>query len=190
MEHLQYAWAVVKENLLGWVVFGFVFGAATSLTSGLLLILMPNAIRATRKAIAGNAAPDLGDLFQFDTIADDAIAMLGQGVANIVGGVLCCVGAVVTAPIFLFAPHVASENAYDGVGSLKVTFEHGKGNLVGNLIQMLLIGIVLNVFIFVTFGIGMVLATPLALVAFEHFYQEQRPHILAAAQAAQIPVKR
>ena len=189
MEHLKYAWQIVSENLVGWVIFGLVFSLVTSFTGGLGLFLMPNAIRGTRKAIAGNAAPEVGDLFQFDTIADDAVAMLGQSVANFAGSLLCGIGALATAPMFLFAPFVVTEGTYDGVGSLKVTLEHGKGNIPGNLIRLLIVGICLQVFTFITLGFGALLAMPLALVAFEHFYQEQRPHVFAAAQAAQIPAK-
>ena len=190
MEHLKYAWQIVSENLVGWIIFGAVFTLVNSVTSGLgLLLLMPNAIRATRKAIAANAAPELGDLFQFDTIADDAIAMLGQFVANTVGSLLCGIGTLATAPIFLFAPFIVTEGTYDGVGSLKVSLEHGKQNIAGNLIQMLLVGGSLVLFTLVTCFLGGLIAMPLALVAFEHFYQEQRPHVFAAAQAAQIPAK-
>jgi uncharacterized membrane protein len=189
MEHLKYAWTIISENLVGWIIFGLVFSVAISFTGGLLFVLLPNAIRATRKGIASNAAPEVGELFDFAAISDDAIAMIGQGVANFVGGLLCGIGALATAPIFLFAPHVVSEGHYDGVSSLKTAMEHGKGNIVGHLIQMLIIGVILNIFMMFTLGFGALIATPLALVAFEHFYQEQRPHILAAAQAAQIPVK-
>lgn len=189
MDHLKYAWQIVSENLVGWIIFGLVFSLAISFTGGLLVLLLPNAIRATRKAIGANAAPEIGELFSFDTITDDAIAMIGQGAANFVGGLLCGIGALATAPLFLFAPFVVSEGAYDGVGSLKTTLEHGKANIPGNLIQMLIIGVVLSIATMFTFGLGGLIASPLALVAFEHFYQEQRPNILAAAQAAQIPEK-
>lgn len=189
MDHLKYAWEVVSQNLVGWIIFGLVFGVVVSFTGGLGIILMPNAIRATRKAIGANAGPEVGELFVFDTIADDAVTMVGQGVANMVGSLLCGFGVLATAPIFLFAPYVVTEGSYDAMGSLKVSLEHGKANIVGNLIQMLIIGIVLSIFGSVTLGFGYIIATPIALVAFEHFYQEQRPHVLAAGQAAQIPTK-
>lgn len=189
MDHLKYAWEVVSQNLVGWIIFGLVFGVVVSFTGGLGAVLLPNAIRATRKAIAGNAQPEVGELFVFDTIADDAVTMVGQGIANFVGTLLCGIGVLATAPIFLFAPYVVAEGTYDAMGSLKVSLEHGKANIAGNLIQMLIIGVVLNIFISVTLGFGAIIATPIALVAFEHFYQEQRAHVLAAGQAAQIPTK-
>ena len=189
MEHLQYASQVVKENLPGWLLFGFVFSMSLSFTGGLLMILLPNAIRATRRAIATNAAPDLGDLFQFDTIVDDVVAVLALAIAYLGGSALCGIGVFFTVPILFFTAHVVSENTYDGVGSIKVAIEHGKSNLPGTLFEMLVIGMVLFVFIVVTFGFGTLLAVPVALVSLEHFYQQQRPHILAAAHAAQIPAR-
>jgi len=189
MDHLKYAWEIVSQNLVCWIIFGLVFGVVVSFTGGLGAVLLPNAIRATRKAIGGNAAPEIGELFVFDTIADDAITVIGQGIANMVGSLICGIGVLATAPMFLFAPYVVTEGTYDAMGSLKVSMEHGKANLVGNLIQLLIIGVVINVLISVTLGFGAIIATPIALVAFEHFYQEQRSHVLAAGQAAQIPTK-
>jgi uncharacterized membrane protein len=189
MDHLKYAWEVVSQNLVGWIIFGLVFGVVISFSGGLGVVLLPNCIRATRKAIGGNAAPEIGEMFQFDNITDDIVVVLGQGVANMVGSLLCGFGVLATAPIFLFAPYVATEGSYDGVSSLKVSLEHGKANIGCNLIQMLIIGVVLNIFTMFTLGFGAIIATPLALVAFEHFYQEQRQHVLAAGQAAQIPTK-
>ncbi len=189
MEHLQYAWQIISQKLVEWIIFGLVFSLIFPFTFGLGVFLIPNTIRATRKAIGNNAAPEIGEIFDFSAIGDDVVAMLGQGVANMVGGFFCGVGALITGPIFLFAPHLAAEGSYDGVGSLKATFEHGKANIGGHLIQMFVIGFILNIFVWLTLGLGFLLTTPLALVAFEHFYQQQRPHILAAAQAAQIPAK-
>ena len=184
MEHLKYAWQIVSENLVGWVIFGLVFSLVTSFTGGLGLFLMPNAIRGTRKAIAGNAAPEVGDLFQFDTIADDAVAMLGQSVANFAGSLLCGIGALATAPMFLFAPFVVTEGTYDGVGSLKVTLEHGKQH-PGNLIQPLSWALPA---VFTLSPASVPPRRPLALVALSTSTR-QRPHVFAAAQAAQIPAK-
>jgi hypothetical protein len=189
LDHLKFAWEVISKNFVGWIIFGIVWSLVTSFTGGLGLFLLPNAIRASRKAIASDAQPEVGELFVFDNIADDSITMLGQFVANFAGGLLCGVGVFVTAPMFLFAPFIAAEDSYDGVGSLKASLAHGKSNIMGNLIQMLIIGILLQVFLVVTLGFGAFISMPIAIVAFEHFYQEQRPQVLAAAQAAQIAAK-
>ncbi len=189
MDHLKFGWETVSQNLVGWIIFGLVFGVVVSFSGGLGGVLMPNAIRATRKAIAAGAAPEVGEMFVFDTIVDDAIAVIGQSFAIFLGSLACGVGALAAAPLVLFAPHIVSEGHYDGVGSLKVAVEHGKANLVGNLVQMLIIGIVLSLLSSFTFGLGAIIGMPVALVALEHFYQSVRQDVFSAAQAAQIPTK-
>ena len=189
MDHLKYAWEVVSQNLVGWIIFGLVFGVVLNLTLGFGILLLPNAIRATRKAMTTGTAPEFAELFVFDTIADDAVAVIGMLVANMAGALVCGVGQLVTAPIFIFAPHIVTEGSYDGVGSIKVALEYGKANLVAILVPLLLVSVTISIFSLVTCGIGAILATPLSLVALEHLYQQHRGQVIAAGQAAQIPTR-
>ena len=189
VDYLKYGWEVVSANLVGWIIFSLVFGCVVSFTFGIGMVLTPNALRATRKAIASGAAPDLGDLFQFDDIADDAVVMVLMGVANAAGMVVCGFGTLVTLPLFFFAQFLVSDGSFDAMNSMKASMEHGKGNLVGHLVQLLIMSVVISLLGTLTMGFGYLVGTPVLLVAFEKYYQDSRSDVLAVAQAAQIPMK-
>jgi len=189
VDQLKYGWEVVSQNLVGWIIFSLVFGVVISFTAGLGMVLTPNALRCTRKAMASGSAPELGDLFQFDNIADDAIVMVLVMVANSIGAAACGLGMFVTLPLFFFAQFLVSDGSFDAMGAMKASMEHGKANLVGHLIQLLIMSVVISLLGSLTLGFGYLIGAPVLMVAFEKYYQDNRGDVLAAAQAAQIPMK-
>ena len=180
----------MSENLVGWIIFGAVFTPVNSVTSGLgLLLLMPNAIRARpRKAVAVNAAPESRRPVPVRTPSPTMPSPCLDKAWPTSSPLLCGIVTLATALIFLFALFIVTEGTYDGVGSLKVSLEHGKQSIAGNLIQMLLVGGSLALFTLVTCFLGGLIAMPLALVAFEHFYQGSVP-TCSPLRTAQIPAK-
>ena len=189
MDHLKYGWEIVSQNLVGWIIFSLVFGCVVSFTFGLGMVLTPNALRATRKAMAAGAAPEIGELFQFDNIADDAIVIILTMVANSIGSLLCGLGIFVTLPLFFFAQFLVSDGSFDAMSSMKASMEHGKANLVGHLIQLLIMSIVISLLGSLTMGFGYLIGAPVLLVAFEKYYQDSRGAILNSANNVQISLK-
>ena len=187
MDYLKYGWEVIKKDLVGWTVFSVVFAIAASF--GIGLFFLPNAIRATRKAVEAGTAPAMGELFSFDRIADDATAMVGVLVVHSIGATLCGVGIFATIPLMHFAPYVVAEENYDGVGALKVSFEYGKANLMGVLGTTFVVGLLAQVALYATCGIAGLFLPGLMLVAMDKYYLEHRQGILTAAQQAQIPTR-
>ena len=187
MDYLKHGWAVVQPNLVGWVLFGIVVTVVNMF--GIGFVLWPNVYRATRKAVASNAAPEMGDLFSFDNIADDAIVMILFGVALTLSVFLCGIGQFVALPLFFFAPWLVADGSFDAMGAMKASMAHGKVNLVGHLIQIMIMGFVMGLLSTVTFGLGGLIGTPVLLVAYEKYFRDNRDGLLAAAQAAQIPMK-
>lgn len=189
MDYLKHGWSIVQQDLVGWIIVCVVFGLITSFTFGLGIVLLPNLVRATRVANKTGEAPALDALFKFDDIVDDAIVVVGQQVANAAGSLACGIGALVTTPLFLFAPHVLAEGQYDGINSLKAAMEYGKSDIVGILVPLLVMSILISLAVTVTCGLAGLVAGPVFLVALEQFYQDVRNDLLGAAQRAQIPTK-
>ncbi len=187
MDYLKYGWEVIKKDLVGWTIFSVVFAIAASF--GIGLFFMPNAIRATRKAVSAGGAPAVGELFAFDRIADDATAMVGVLVAHSIGASLCGLGIFASIPLMHFAPYVVAEENYDGVGALKVSFEYGKANIGGVLGTVFVVGLLANIALYATCGLAGFFIPGLMLVAMDKYYLEHRQGILTAAQMAQIPTR-
>ena len=189
MDNLKYGWEVVSQNLVGWIIFGIVFGCVVSFTFGLGIVLMPNALRATRKAILADAAPEVGELFQFDNIKEDAIVMIASSVAHSIGSMLCGVGALATLGMFFFAPYLESDGSCDASGAMRVSLEHGSKQIRVHLWELLVMIVIISVFGSVTMGLGYLVGTPVLLVAFEKYYQDSRPEIYAVAKTASLSMK-
>lgn len=189
MDNLKYGWEVVSQNLVGWVIFGLVFGCVVSFTGGLGLVLTPNALRAVRKAAVADAAPEIGELFQFDNIKEDAIVMVASMVAHGIGSVLCGIGALATVGMFFFAQYLESDGSCDASTAMRVSLEHGSKNLMPHLWELLVMAVIVSIFGTVTFGLGYLVGTPVLLVAFEKYYQDTRGDIYAVAQTAGLSMK-
>ena len=189
MDNLKYGWSVVSQNLVGWVIFGVVFGCVVSFTMGLGVVLMPNALRATRKAVLADAAPEVGELFQFDQLKEDAIVMVASMVAHSIGSMLCGIGALATLGMFFFAPYLESDGSCDASGAMRVSLEHGSKNLMPHLWELLVMTIIVSIVGTVTFGLGYLVGTPVLLVAFEKYYQDTRGEIYAVAKTASLSMK-
>ncbi len=189
MEHLTYGWSVVvvKENLVGWIIFGLVFGVVNSFGIGFLLL--PNAFRASKRAMQSGEAPEIGDLFNFDNIANDAVAMCIAAAVNFVGALLCGIGILVTAPLTFWVAHLAAEGRYAPMDAVKASVAHAKGNIASILIFMIILSLSMSLGTMLTCGLGAFVLPPIALVAMCHFYEQERDAIAAAANAAQIPMQ-
>jgi len=114
MDHFSSGWATVKQDIVPWLILYVVFSVVMSFTGGLAIILLPNVFRASRKALATGASPEIGDLFNFDYLTDDLVGMLLKGIADMIGSMLCGIGAIATGVLFFWVPLLATENRYDG----------------------------------------------------------------------------
>ena len=188
MEHFTNGWETVKQDLVPWLILYVVFSVVISATGGLGLILLPNVFRATRKSLAEGGAPEIGDLFNFDNLTDDLVGMLLKSVADMIGSMLCGIGAIATGVLFFWVPLLATENRYDGPGLMKASFAHAKGNF-GEIFVFVLIAMVVNFIGLLLCCIGLFVTAPVTLVATALFYETNRDAILAAAEEAGVEAK-
>ncbi len=188
MEHFSNGWATVRQDIVPWLILYVVFSVVMSFTGGLGIILLPNMFRATRKALAGGTAPEVGDVFNFDNLTDDLVGMLLKGIADCAGSLACGVGAIATSVLFFWVPLLATENRYDGMGLMKASFAHAKGNF-GEILIFLLVAMVVNFLGVLACCIGIFITAPVTLVAMAHFYEANREAILAAADGAGVEAK-
>jgi len=188
MEHFSSGWATVKEDIVPWLTLYVVFTVLLLFTGGLGIILLPNMFRAARKALAEGTAPEIGDLFNFDNLTDDLVGMMLKGIADFCGSLACGVGAIFTSVLFFWVPLLATENRYDGVGLLKASLAHSKGNF-GEILVFLIVAIIVNFVGFLMCCVGIFLTAPVTFVAMVHFYEANRDAILAAADEAGVETK-
>ncbi len=179
MEHYSAAWNEVKENLGGWAIFSVVFIVLCSFAIGVLLV--PNALRATRDALANNTAPEIGALFNFDNIAEDAIGMVIFLIAMVVGS-LVVVGGMIASVLLIWVAPLLAEKRVAGAESWKASLAHAKGNFV----EILIFGLIGGALTFVgliTCGLGLLVTVPVIMVATWKYYESNRAQILQSAQA-------
>ncbi|MCB9745408.1 MAG: hypothetical protein H6740_22710 [Alphaproteobacteria bacterium] len=181
MEHYSAAWADIKDNVGGWVVYALVFLVINSFTGGLgAILLMPNMFRGIKKALDGGVAPDMGDLFNFDKIGDDAVAMLIYFVAIMVGSIACGIGAIVAAILFAWIPMIAAEGRFAAADSWKVSLAHAKGAAVDIFVFQLIGGIMVSVASMLCV-LPVFVALPVLLAAQWKFYEANRDEIYKLA---------
>ena len=189
MDHFSSAWAVVKENLSAWIIFGLVYSLAVSITGGLAaLLITPNVFRATRNALQQNRGPEIGELFNFDHVGDDIMAMLLYGVAIGIGSVACGVGALAAAVLFFWVPMLAADGHFGAMESMKASMAHAKG-AIGPIVIFTLIAYALNSVASLLCFLPILVTLPISIVAMWQYYQLEQGAIHQAAAQAGVPTK-
>lgn len=181
MDHYKEAWSLIKPNLVSWVIFGVVLGLVFSVTGGLGVVIYPNAMRATRDALKADRAPELGDLFKFDHLSDDLMAMIVYFAAAAIGGVVL-VGTLITMPLVWWVPMLAADGRFAGVEAAKASFAHVKANFMP-VFGFFILTIVVNSLGTMTCFIGTLITVPLTLVASWRHYEQMAQAIIAAGIA-------
>ena len=185
MDYFKYAWSVVKEDLVAWIILGLVVAVANQFFIG--LFLMPQLIRVVRKSMADNMAPAIGDYFNFDHISNDAITMVVLIAVYFVSALACYLPIFAAIPLLFWAQHLAAENRYEPIDNLKASFAHAKENFGTIFVTLFVIWLCGMAVVMVTCGLGGLVIMPMMIVAFEKFYQDNRADIFAAAEAAGVP---
>ncbi len=186
LDHFKAAWPIVKENLVGWIIYGVVLSIVLSFGVG--VFLMPNAYRGVRNAIARQESPSIGDLFNFDNIASDIIHIVVFAVAVSIGNVLCVIPGIALAFLLFWMPFLAADNKFAAVDAAKASLAHAKSNIVP-IILFLIVASILNQIAAFLCVIPVLVTVPLTIVAGWLYYSAERDNIMAAAQAAGIPTK-
>jgi hypothetical protein len=184
-DHFKAAWPIVKANLVGFIIFGIVFMLVNGFTFG---ILMPNAFRAIDAAIERQEAPAIGDLFSFDTIVDDLVHVLIQGVGISLGTIACVVGAPIMALLLIWMPQLAADRKFAAVDAAKASLFHAKG-MIGGIVMFFIAAWLVNFAGALACGVGSLVTLPMTMVAMRLFYKANADAIMANAQAQGIPTK-
>lgn len=186
MEPYKNAWEIVKLNIGAWVILGLVYLVVASVGVG--IFLMPNLMRATRNALEKNQAPEMGELFNFDHIAEDFMAMLFYSVAIFVGSLACGVGAYVAAVLFIWVPMLAAEGRFEPMDAMKVSMAHAK-TMIAPIAIFLIIGSLINSVGATLCVVPMLVTLPMFFIAMWKFYRENEAAIFQAANEAGISPK-
>lgn len=184
MDFIKAAFETIKKHPLPWILLGLVFGMIQPFGGA---FLMPNFIRIARKAASSDEAPDIGDLFKFDDIMDDLVTMVILSVAVILGIFACFIGAWIVAILGTWTLHLRADKLYAPVDCLKASLHHVKSHFVEVFVGLLIIQMVIILGVMFTCGLGLLVATPIMVIALERFYASNRDDIIASADAAGIP---
>ena len=181
MEHIANGFGHVKENLVGWIIFGLVLLIAQSFIIG--IFLLPQAYRAIGKAIDKDAAPELGDLFNFDNIGTDAVVVVISLVAIVVGLMLCVLPGWAAALLLFWAPMIAADHPEMApMDIIKTSFEASKSRFVAVLIFGLLAGVLQMVATMLCY-FPVFVAFPTILAGQLLFFRAEKEGIMAGAPA-------
>lgn len=181
MEHISNGFGHVKENLVGWIIFGLVLLIAQSFLIG--IFLLPQAYRAIGKAIDNDAAPELGDLFNFDNIGTDAMVMLIYLLAILVGLCLCVLPGWAAAILLFWAPMIAADHPEMApMDIMKTSFEASKSRFIAILIFALIAGLLQMVATMLCY-FPVFVAWPTILTGQLLFWRAEKEGIMEAAPA-------
>lgn len=187
MEHIQSAWGVVSENLVGWIIYSVVFGLVVGFTCGLGAILAVNHYRGIAAAVAENRAPEIGDLFNFDNIGEDVMWLVVMAVAIFIGELACGIGAVVAVVLLNWSIFIVAEGKMSAMDSFKGSFEHAKENWTEILIFVLICG-ALNFVGVLCCYVGIFVTAPVVACANWLFFSANKEAIYAKASEAGLAV--
>jgi uncharacterized membrane protein len=183
MEYFSKGWDITKDNFLAWVILFVVYTAIVPFTLGFGAILSINLWRATKTAIEGNKAPVVGDLFQFDRIVDDIILLVLLLISMCVGFLFCCVGYLVAAILFFWAPLLLADGKLSPMNAMKASLGHAKGEMVAVLIFLVLVSVTSTLGA-IACGVGIYLALPVIYAAQWSFFMDHRDEIYQLAEAS------
>jgi len=187
MPFLKSGWNIVIEHPWEWIVVTVFY--LYLLMIGIGILFLPNMIRISRKAADQGVPPSVSDLFNFDHFADDALAIIVQKIAVVVGLCFCFIGAPILTILLYWTAHLAADGLYEPIDCLKASFAHAKSNAFNILMNVVVIWVLVHVCVFFTCGVGMIIGMPVFIVAIERFYRSECAAIVAAADAAGIPRK-
>lgn len=181
MDHISRAWGVVSRDLVPWIVLMLVAACATLLTCGIGgLLVGPNLMLATKKAIDRGVAPEIGDLFGTDLIVEYIVYWVILIVLSVVGGWIPLIGAVLISVLTFWTLPLIVDGRFGAVDAIQASFHHAKGAFF-DLLVFTLILYVLAILGTCACFVGLFVAVPVTLVATWIYYQAERTNILAAA---------
>jgi uncharacterized membrane protein len=181
MDHISRAWGVVSRDLVAWIVLVLVAGCAIVLTCGLgTLLVGPNLVLATKRAIDRGVAPEIGDLFQTDLIVEYVVYWIILIVLSVVGGWVPLIGTLLVSVLTFWTLPLIIDRRFGAIDAIQASFHHAKGAFF----DLLVFTIILYVIAFLgtcACVVGLFVAVPVSMVATWLYYQAERQNILAAA---------
>ncbi len=181
MDHISRAWGVVSRDLASWIILVLVAGCATLLTCGIAgLLVGPNLVLATKRAIDRGVAPEIGDLFQTDLIAEYVVYWVILIVASFASSILPLIGSVLVSVLTFWTLPLIVDQRFGAIDAIQASFHHAKGAFFDLLVFTIILYVIAFAGTCACF-VGLFVAVPVTMVATWLYYQAERTHILAAA---------
>lgn len=181
MDQFSKGWSVVSKDLVPWIVLVLVAGFATLLTCGLgALLVGPNLMFATKRAIDRGAAPEVGDLFQTELFVEYIVYWIVILVVSFVAGWIPLIGTVLVSVLTFWTLPLIVDKRFGAIDALQASFHHAKGAFFDLLVFTIIVYVLSAVGVCACF-VGLLVVTPVTLAATWLYYQAERTNILAAA---------
>jgi uncharacterized membrane protein len=185
LEHVATGWAVVRRHLVAWVALAAVW--ACTLPIFLLgLLLAPNLLRVTARALEDGGPPRIADLFDGRRLLDDLVLLALIVAANAVGSVVPGVGGVIVGTLLVWTPMLVVDGHYGPLEAATVSVRAVLRDPVPALVFTLASGLLL-VGATVLCGVPALVALPVVLVASWTFYEAERVRLLEVGDTAGVP---
>ena len=184
----QSAWDHFIKRPVPWILFNAVFlvvGTVIPVLGG--FALMPNLIRESAAAIEGDRAPDISQLFDTSTIADDIGSMLLYVGAQFVGLLMCLVGWPIAWVLFWLTPEIRAARLVGAVDAMKLSASFVMGNL-GPILAMIVINSFLLSLGSSLLGMGIFLVAPLVTLSWSTYMIQTRQEMAALAESRGLPL--
>lgn len=188
-QSFQQAFDTFKLHMVPWCIFGIVLvfaGTLIPIIGGFLLL--PNALRETKKSILEQRAPELAGLFDMSHFGDDLVSMCLYTVAQTAGALLCCIGWPVAWILFWYTAELSADNRVSGADAMRASMAYVMENL-SSTIAMAVICVVINSAVAsVTAGVGVIFTTPIILLAWAYYWLAIQEDVYAIAAQKGIAV--
>ena len=178
MDYWKFAFETIKKNPGAWILVNLVYYFCPFSS----LICSLNFHRMIGKCVAEDRAPTVGELFNGDTMGDDAVTILSMLAANFLAALCCVFPFYYVSQIIVFTPLTGSENKITGWSAVKANFAWGKGKWWYCFSTMFIIVFMTQLTIYAC-GAGILIMFPLIFISQWKWYQDVREDIYAAAAA-------
>ncbi len=180
-DYYSKAWGELSKNLVSWVIFYLVFMVVAGFTCGLGIVLMPNVMREVRDCVATGRGPEIGALFKFDRISNDAVNAILFYAAIFVGSWVI-IGSLVAAVLLQLLFPLAADDRYAPMDNAKLSVKHVLAHL-GDHIVFFLIGAAIVTISSLLCYVPVLVAAPLVGIAQWLWYQDLRAELDQIASA-------
>lgn len=188
-ESMTNAWAIYKQHLVEWTIFGFVVCMAGTIIPVLGgLILLPATLRETKRAMVENRGPKIGALLDTENLGGDIASMCLYALAQTIGVLMCFVGWPLAWFLFWFTAEIQADARVSVMDGMRVSMAWVTRNIGETIVMMLLSSVIVTIAASFGLGIGVFFAIPFVFIMWASYWESVSESAYAIAREKGIHV--